>query len=116
MGNPNNEWAIVYQSIMEGMNQRFFYFLPFMDQNNWLLLFPKRRQAHQQLAKFLGMLSNMIVTRRQSIGGGNSEINGIEIDKKETDLLSLMIESEVKDDKDSLTNDEIRVRDLLILK
>lgn len=99
---------------MDAMNQRFFYFFPFMDQNNWLRLFPKRRQAHQQLAKFLGMLSDMIVMKRESIERGNSELNDTEIDKREADLLTLMIESEAKNDKDSLTNDEIRVSDLFV--
>lgn len=96
------------------MNQRLFYFLPFLDQNNWLLLFPKRRQAHQQLAKFLGMLSNMIISKRKIIEGGNSNINDGETDKVESDLLSLMIESEANNDKTSLTNDEIRVRNKII--
>jgi cytochrome P450 len=94
---------------MEAMNERLFYFLPFLDQNKWLLLFPKRQKAHQNLAKFFDMLSNIIETKRELISGGNIKSSYTEEEKQETDLLSLMIESKITDGKAGLTDEEIRV-------
>ncbi|KAI9273216.1 cytochrome P-450 cyp509A1 [Helicostylum pulchrum] len=99
-GDPHNEWTHVYKSIMESMSNKLFYYLPFLDQGKWLWLFPKRYQAHQNLTKFLNMLSEMISNKRQTIAANHEE-------GTRNDLLSLMIDSELNEEVDGLTDEEI---------
>lgn len=87
---------------MESMSNKLFYYLPFLDQGKWLWLFPKRYQAHQNLTKFLNMLSEMISNKRQTIAANHEE-------GTRNDLLSLMIDSELNEEVDGLTDEEIMV-------
>lgn len=106
-GNPNNEWVNVYQSVMEAMADPLFFFFPFLDNAKWLTLSPKRQKVHHNLSKLLNMLSKLIKTKRELI---NSRANSIsETESSETDILSLMIDSQMGDKEGGLTDEEIRV-------
>jgi cytochrome P450 len=86
------------------MGDAFFLFFPIFD-TKYLDLFKKRKQIHDNLSEFLQNLDNIIESRRQAISE-NTHTSGPEGEK---DLLTLMIESEMRQDGTVLSNEELRV-------
>ncbi|CAO3676105.1 unnamed protein product [Rhizopus stolonifer] len=96
-----SEWVTYYESIMKGMAHPFFIVFPIFD-TKYVHWFSKRKQLHDYMSKFLGKIDAMIEEKRQlvleNVGKESNE---------EKDLLTLMIESEMKEGE-GLTNEELR--------
>lgn len=69
-------------------------------------LSPKRQQIHRDLDQFIGMIDEVIQTRRDEISRGDWKNKNLE--ENEKDILSLMIESENRGEG-ILSNEELKV-------
>jgi cytochrome P450 len=75
------------------MQDPLFFLFPFLD-SKFLWLFPKRKLLHQKLDTFLDMLETIITHKRQDLKQGN--VHNDSLEENERDLLTLMIESEMR--------------------
>ncbi|KAF7723243.1 cytochrome P450-dit2 [Apophysomyces ossiformis] len=100
---PNNKWVMMYNSIMAGHEDRFYDYLPFLEQR-FLWLFPGRRKLHQKLTEFLAMLDDIIVHKREAL---EKRIPNPHLQENEKDLLTLMIESELNGEG-AMSNEELK--------
>ena len=80
--------------------------LPGLDRN-LLFLMPERRKVHQELSELLAMLRGLIVHKRQEI----KEKKESNIEEKEKDVLTLMIEAE-NEGNGTISDDELLVIDV----
>ena len=85
------------------MSHPFFIFFPAFD-TKYLHLFKKRQEVHDNLTKFLQNLDDIIDEKRKVV----HERRDTTPDENK-DLLTLMIESELNEDGQSMTNEELRV-------
>ncbi|KAL9547449.1 hypothetical protein MBANPS3_006166 [Mucor bainieri] len=105
----NNAWVTIYNKINEGMQNALFFIFPILDEKfQWLS--PKRQQVHRDLTQFIGMIDEVIQTRRDEIGRGDWKNNHLE--ENEKDILSLMIESENRGEG-IMSNEELKSNILL---
>ncbi|KAI8070961.1 cytochrome P-450 cyp509A1 [Gongronella butleri] len=87
----NSRWKKVYDKLMKDLRNPFFGLIPFFETHT-LRFFPERVKAHQNLDVFLNMLEEIIDHKRKVLRE-NAE-SGVE--EHEKDLLSLMLESELR--------------------
>jgi 16S rRNA A1518/A1519 N6-dimethyltransferase RsmA/KsgA/DIM1 with predicted DNA glycosylase/AP lyase activity len=87
------------------MSNPLFIFFPALD-STYVHLFKKRKQMHDNLTEFLKNIDSIIDQKRQTVYENikNSK------QEEEKDLLTLMIESELREDGEKLSNEELRVR------
>ncbi|KAI8093087.1 cytochrome P-450 cyp509A1 [Halteromyces radiatus] len=97
----NSEWKQIYDDVSLGVRDPLYLLFPFLEQK-LLWFFPKRQQVHKTLDKFLGMLNGIVEHKRRVLR--ENVDNGVE--EAEKDLLTLMIESELRGEG-VLTNDEL---------
>ncbi|KAG2221566.1 hypothetical protein INT45_002580 [Circinella minor] len=102
----DNEWVTRYNTIVKAAGNPLYFIFPSIERQfkSWI---PGRRKAHEELAKFFGMIHAMADERRQVI---LNSANTIVDDKQkkhdgEKDVLTLMIEAEHKG-QDRLTDEE----------
>ncbi|KAG1050119.1 hypothetical protein G6F43_007586 [Rhizopus delemar] len=96
-----SKWVEYYESVMQGMASPFYIVFPAFD-TKYVHWFRKRRQLHDNLSKLMENMDEIIEKKRKLVyenGQGES---------KEKDLLTLMIESEMKSEGESLSNEELR--------
>lgn len=104
MADKNSPWKQVYDTVMNGHRNPLFHFFPILEKR-FLWLFPERRQVHATLTKFLGMLQDVIEHKRQVLKDKDANLESGD-DDAEKDLLTLMIESELRGEG-VLTNKEL---------
>jgi hypothetical protein len=96
---PNNPYAKRYEKITNAQANALFYFFPSFDRE-YLWMFPKRQELHQELDIFLGMVQEIIAKKRAKITEqkqideltveeGSSQVN----QRTDRDILTLFIES-----------------------
>jgi hypothetical protein len=103
LGDKDNKWVHYYDSVKEGMSHPFFILFPAFD-TTYLHLFKKRQEVHDNLTKFLQNLDDIIDQKRKLVHQ-NIHTPG----RADKDLLTLMIESELNEDGEHMTNEELRV-------
>ncbi|KAI9476252.1 MAG: cytochrome P450 [Benjaminiella poitrasii] len=101
----DNPWVLTYNHINKGLQNPTYFFFPALDQPWLRWMFPKRRAMHQDMDRFLAMLDDIIVHKREKIERGETT-NGV-LEESEKDLLTLMIEAEQKGEG-SLSNEELK--------
>lgn len=104
LGDKNNKWVHYYDSVKEGMSHPFFIFFPAFD-TKYLGLFKKRQEVHDNLTKFLENIDHIIDEKRKIV---HQKKNTTSDENK--DLLTLMIESELNDSSEKMSNEELRVK------
>lgn len=109
--NKDSPWVHTYNICNEGLRDPFFFLFPSFDQPPLLSLFPKRKEAHQEMDRFINMLQNVIENKRLELKYGNYQNEGLE--ENEKDLLSLMIEGENRGEG-AMTDEELIVNILNI--
>ncbi|CAO3614072.1 unnamed protein product [Mucor hiemalis] len=102
LGDKNNKWVHYYDSVKEGMSHPFFIFFPAFD-TKYLGLFKKRQEVHDNLTKFLENIDHIIDEKRKIV---HQKKNTTSDENK--DLLTLMIESELNDSSEKMSNEELR--------
>ncbi|KAI8881514.1 cytochrome P450 [Backusella circina FSU 941] len=103
LSDRDNEWVMRYNNIIKNMIDPLYFMLPALDVY-FLWMLPKRRQAHEELAKFKDMLRNVIAEGRKKVESGQTQNENLE--ENEKDLLTLMLESEIQGEG-RMTNDEL---------
>ncbi|KAI8879155.1 cytochrome P450, partial [Backusella circina FSU 941] len=93
IGDRDNEWVKAYNAVNKGIIDPLFFIFPVLEAH-FLFMFPKRRQIHQDLIKFQNMLRGVIEDKRRKIESGQNQNENL--DESEKDLLTLMLESEMK--------------------
>jgi cholesterol 24(S)-hydroxylase len=106
IGDKENEWVKTYDVVNTGFVDPLFFMFPVLEAY-FLWLFPKRRQAHQDLVKFQGMIRGVIEEKRGKIESGENQNENL--DDNEKDLLTLMLESEMKGEG-KMTDTELEVK------
>lgn len=101
-----NSWVSIYNNIKHGIADPLFFMFPILEAK-FLWMFPKRKQLHKDLEQFLGMIRNVIEDKRRKIENGENQNENLE--ENEKDLLTLMLESEMKGEG-KMTNEELEVR------
>ncbi|KAI8879154.1 cytochrome P450 [Backusella circina FSU 941] len=99
----NNEWVNTYNTISHGVVDPLFFIFPALEAY-FLFMFPKRKQIHDELKKFQGMIRGIIEEKRRKIKSGENR-NAV-LQENEKDLLTLMLESEMKGEG-KMTDDEL---------
>nr|BDB32877.1 cytochrome P450 monooxygenase [Thamnidium elegans] len=99
-----SKWSTMYGSIAKGLSDHKFYIFPVLDQS-LLWLFPKRKLLHQYLDEFLSVMDEIILHKRELIKNSKNENNDLE--ENEKDFLTLMIESELRDEG-VMSNEELK--------
>jgi cytochrome P450 len=104
ISDKNSKWVHYYDSVKDGMSNPLFIFFPAFD-STYVHLFKKRKQMHDNLTEFLKNIDSIIDQKRQTVYENikNSK------QEEEKDLLTLMIESELREDGEKLSNEELRV-------
>lgn len=105
---PEGEWLKTYNIINDALLDPFFFAFPRCDQE-WLWLFPKRKAIHRQLDKFLATIDHIIELKRAKVNEG--DLKNEVLDESERDLLTLMIESELRGEG-GMTNEELKVKQM----
>lgn len=104
LGDKNNKWVNYYNSVKEGMSNPFYIFFPAFD-TKYVHLFKERKEVHDNLTKFLENIDHIIDEKRKIV---KENIN--KPSDEEKDLLTLMLESELNEDGEKLSNEELRVK------
>ncbi|CAO3597966.1 unnamed protein product [Absidia cylindrospora] len=99
----DSRWKYVYDTVMNGHRDPLFYLFPILEKH-FLWMFPKRQQIHAMATEFLDMLQQVIEHKRQYLRENYTSIDSM--DEAEKDLLTLMIESELRGEG-ILTNQEL---------
>ncbi|KAI8647570.1 cytochrome P450, partial [Parasitella parasitica] len=99
----DSAWVKTYNIINAGLQEPFYFFFPILDQA-LLWLSPKRQAVHQEMKRFVDMLSEVIKKKRHDIEAGLQNNN---LPENEKDVLTLFIESEQRGEG-ALTNEELR--------
>ncbi|KAI8879153.1 cytochrome P450 [Backusella circina FSU 941] len=99
----DNDWVRIYNNIKNGIADPLFFMFPILEAN-FLFMFPKRKQLHKDLEQFLGMMRSIIEDKRRKIESGENQNENLE--ENEKDLLTLMLESEMKGEG-KMTNEEL---------
>jgi cytochrome P450 len=107
----NSKWVNVYTDINDGLRDRKFFSFPILDQK-FLWLLPKRRQLHKKMDYFLDMLDDVIKVKRDLLKKGH--VHNDDLEENERDLLTLMIESENRDEG-NLSDAELKVKIILMM-
>ncbi|ORZ00645.1 cytochrome P450 [Syncephalastrum racemosum] len=93
-----------YYSVMDSVTEQpFFFLLPFLERK-FLWMFPRRKQAHQDLKDLLHLLNEIIEEKRKQV----REQGASTLPDKDKDLLTLMLESEMGRSGVGLSNEELR--------
>ncbi|OBZ85840.1 hypothetical protein A0J61_06113 [Choanephora cucurbitarum] len=101
----DNVWVTTYNVINAGFANAIYLLFPFLDQKDSFLLSPRRRKIHYHMTRFLGMLDQVILDKREAIENGNLENDYLA--ENEKDLLTLMIEGEMRGEG-MMSNDDLR--------
>ncbi|CAO3646129.1 unnamed protein product [Cunninghamella blakesleeana] len=96
-----SKWHVIYSDIIEYARNPLFLILPKLELN-FLWLFPKRREEFKTLDKWKGVLLQVIESKREELKNHTSQ----EIEESEKDILSLMLEGELRGEG-VLTNEEL---------
>lgn len=102
----DNDWVNTYNTVSKGMGDPFFFLLPIFD-TKLLWLFPKRQAVHKEMSRFLKMMDQIIVQKREAIASGRNQNDALE--ENEKDLLTLMIEAEAKGEG-VMSNQDLKVK------
>ncbi|KAI8988312.1 cytochrome P450 [Mycotypha africana] len=102
LGDKHNKWVDYYDSVKGGMSNPFFIFFYQFD-TKYVHLFKKRKELHEKLDKFLSNLDDIINQKRELVRHNISKTTD-----SERDLLTLMIESEMNEEGDKMSNEELR--------
>ncbi|KAG2222822.1 hypothetical protein INT45_011632 [Circinella minor] len=100
---PTNEWVTRYERIMSANTDPLFMLFPSFE-TKWLFLFPKRRQAHQELDIFLEKMEEIISKKRKVLA---NDTTIAEKKTSEKDLLTLMLEAS-QEGNGKLTDEELQ--------
>ncbi|KAI8063424.1 cytochrome P450 [Gilbertella persicaria] len=92
LGDKDNDWVKTYNTINEGSTSILYGVFPGLDNRNSFFLPPRRRTIHRELDRFLGMIDQVILKKREQVAKGNLQNDALQ--ENEKDLLTLMIESE----------------------
>ncbi|ORX55730.1 cytochrome P-450 cyp509A1 [Hesseltinella vesiculosa] len=103
----NSYWKEVYDHVMNAHKQPLYALFNILDKK-FSSLIPSRKASFDLADEFLGMLKGVIEKKRASLKVNQNQ----GIDEKERDLLSLMIESEMRGDG-QLSDEEI-LNDLVV--
>lgn len=101
----DNEWVKTYNTMNNGLQDPFYFLLPVFD-TRLLCLSPKRQLVHKELARFLDMLDQVIIKKREVIANGTNR--NVALEENEKDLLTLLIEAEAKGEG-VMSNQELKV-------
>jgi cytochrome P450 len=82
-----------------------YFMFPFLDRY-FLWMNPTRKALFHNMERFNAMLSKMVEDKRASVKNG--QIHNENLEENEKDLLTLLIEGEIKGDG-SLNNEELKV-------
>lgn len=82
----------------------FFLILPMLD-STYLSWFKERQKVHKMLDEFIENIDGIIEEKRQLVKEKKTD----NFQEEEKDLLTLMIESDMKGEGKGLTNEELRV-------
>ncbi|KAI9248283.1 cytochrome P450 [Phascolomyces articulosus] len=87
----DNEWVTRYNHIVQSAQKPLYFLLPSIERQfkSWI---PERRKAHQELSKFLDMMSSIADHKRQALL--NKKASSLDKNDHEKDLLTLMVEAE----------------------
>ncbi|KAG0788485.1 hypothetical protein G6F16_001452 [Rhizopus arrhizus] len=96
-----SKWVEYYESVMQGMASPFYIVFPSFD-TKYVHWFSKREQLHDNLSKLMENMDEIIEKKRKLV------YENVQGESKEKDLLTLMIESELKSEGESLSNEELR--------
>lgn len=99
----NSNWVTTYNDINDALHDIKFAIFPSLDKE-YLWLFPKRQRLHKRLDEFLRMIDGVIENKRRVL----KEQKESDVEENERDLLTLMIESELKGEG-ALTDEELKV-------
>jgi cholesterol 24(S)-hydroxylase len=102
----NSVWVHTYNTIYTALMDPTYFFFPILE-SHFMWLLPKRRHAHKELEKFRGMIIGVIEEKRRKIESGQNQ--NINLEENEKDLITLMLESEMKGEG-KMTNDELEVK------
>lgn len=103
LGDKNSKWVHYYDTVKEGMSHPFFIFFPAFD-TKYVHWFKERQEVHNNLNTFLQNLDDIIDEKRKLVHQ-NSHTTG----RADKDLLTLMLESELNEDGEHMSNEELRV-------
>lgn len=87
---PNSPWVRTYDICNKGIRNPFFFIFPAFDKK-YLWMFPKRVSIHQEMARFVHMLQDVIDHKRLALQDKNYQNDALE--ENERDLLTLLMES-----------------------
>ncbi|KAI8359149.1 cytochrome P450 [Blakeslea trispora] len=90
----DSDWVNTYSIISNGIIEPINFVFPFLDQHDSIWLSSKRRQLHRHLDRFLEMIDQVILKKREAVKKGDLG-NGY-LPEHEKDLLTLMIEGEMR--------------------
>jgi cytochrome P450 len=88
------------------MEKPLYFIFPMLDQKSLRWLIPERQAMHNEMDRLLKMLDGIIVQKKEMIKQGNTQNDNLE--ENEKDLLSLMIESELRGEG-VITEEELKV-------
>ncbi|ORX55716.1 cytochrome P-450 cyp509A1 [Hesseltinella vesiculosa] len=97
---PFSRWKVIYDKVMNDMRSPVFGLLPILERK-FLWLFPGRQKAHKTLDEFMAMFEEIIDHKRKTLCENKDQ----GIAESEKDLLTLMLESELRGEG-NLTMDE----------
>ena len=106
IGNPDSEWMQRYLRITKAIEDLPFLLFPFLDNQRFARLVPRRRRAHQDVDAFLAMIDGVIERKRASLKEAGRDL--ATVPQSEKDLLTLLIEAE-SNENGYMTNEELRV-------
>ncbi|CDS03770.1 hypothetical protein LRAMOSA01171 [Lichtheimia ramosa] len=99
----NNEWVLRYNTVMSSAFDVSYLMFPSLD--SWLLPFNSmRKHKHDEANKFLDMIDQIILEKRNALQNKSSTP---EEQEQEKDLLTMMIEAG-RSGQGGLTNEELR--------
>ena len=119
----DNEWVRRFKTVLNACEDPLFALLPFLERN-YLDWFPKRKQIHEELTKFLDMMQEIIDKKRDKIiqqqqleshDKKEKNIQGLSSSTTYTDrdILTLMIENQLQqqneEENDVLSDEELKV-------
>ncbi|KAI7886186.1 cytochrome P450 [Lichtheimia hyalospora FSU 10163] len=105
IGNPDSEWMQRYLRITKAIEDLPFLLFPFLDDQRFARLVPRRRRAHQDVDAFLAMIDGVIERKRASLKDAGRDLASVP--QSEKDLLTLLIEAE-SNENGYMTNEELR--------
>ncbi|KAI8366859.1 cytochrome P450 [Blakeslea trispora] len=101
----DNEWVETYNVVNEGLKSGLHFLFPFLDQADSIWLTASRRNVHYHLNRFLSMVDQMTLKKREAVEKGDTENNYLA--ENEKDLLTLMIEGEMRGEG-IMSNEDLR--------